>query len=598
MNYVFYIIRQTLVSSSILILIVLLLRPALRRVPKWVNCVLWALVALRLVVPVFPDSPFSIAPRVENAAVSVYSAVTTENEPSAAETDGTEKLSPVQKSVESDRLRVRTASSEKHRQWVDNIDKSTNSGIIIALGYPAGVLLMLTYGLVSCTMLKRKLRTAVLVEKGVKKSEFIASPFVLGFFRSVIYLPSSLDDKNVAYVLAHERAHIRRGDNRFKVIAFIILSFYWFDPLVWISFVLFCRDMESACDEKIIRNMSENERRGYASALLECSINRRFAAACPIAFGETDVKQRVENAVKYKKPAIWISAAAAVLCAVCAVCFLTDSSVADNADFPEEYNNAVSSLLMQKQKYYQPLPGVEVFAEGHHIYGAEKKSGVIKIYAAVSYTGFGFADGYFTDRSGSGLSPAVITLPENCDPAEGNIEFPLDGELWSFSIEEMIPYSFCKQMERNENADREELWRQKSAAAQEYLDSIGRTAEIRHYSEIGMGTLSSHGVSADVPEKIYETFFGIDDYPFYGTEERVINGERVVYSVFYYPEYNEIVYRKYVYETEENLDLHVFDSLTGEEKAPSQSVFYPAAGAQPETSVCDEWTTAAFNTAE
>ena len=599
MNYVFYIIRQTLISSSILILIVLLLRPALRRVPKWVNCVLWALVALRLVVPVFPDSPFSIAPRVENAAVSAYSAVTAKNEPAAAAPDGTEKLSPVQSSVRSDHERILAVCEEKHRRWDENITRQNNLGIVLAVGYPAGVLLMLSYGLVSYIMLKRKLRTAVLVEKGVKKSEFIASPFVMGFFRSAIYLPSSLDDKNVGYVLAHERAHIRRGDNRFKVIAFLILSLYWFDPLVWISFVLFCRDMEVACDEKTIRNMSENERCGYASALLECSINRRVVAACPIAFGETDVKQRVENAVKYKKPAIWISAAAAVLCAVCAVCFLTDASVADNADFPDEYNTAVSSLVTDGELQYHSRYGEEVFAEAHHIYGAEKKDGVIKIYATVSYSGFGFINGYFTDKCGLGVTPVLVTLPENCDASEGHVEYPFDGEYYGFSIEEMIPYSLRKQMEHHEAADRNEFRKQMTAAARQYLDSIGRTEEVRPRSEIDIGTLSKHGISGEVQQKIADIFPEKSNYPIYGTEERLINGQRIVYSTLYYSEYNEIVFRKYVYDTGDTLAQYVFNAQTGARKDPSQTA-YPAfeASWDKQTPGSDEWTTAAFTASE
>ncbi len=165
--------------------------------------------------------------------------------------------------------------------------------------------------------------TATLLRENIKQSERVDSPFVLGLLRPTIYLPYAMDEGDMGHVISHERAHIRRGDHWWKPLGFLILSVYWFNPLVWVAYILFCRDMELACDEKVAANMAREERQAYSTALLHCGVRRRTVAACPLAFGEVGVKSRVRSVMHYKKPAFWVVLIAVVACIVVAVCFLT-----------------------------------------------------------------------------------------------------------------------------------------------------------------------------------------------------------------------------------------------------------------------------------
>lgn len=187
----------------------------------------------------------------------------------------------------------------------------------------AGIAGLLLYALVSTLLLKRRLATATLLEDNIRQSEQVGSPFVLGLFRPVIYLPYHIAEEDLTYVLAHERTHIRCLDHWWKLLGYVLLSIYWFNPLMWVAYVLFCRDLEGACDEKAIRTLDQQARKGYSTALLNCSIHRRPAAPCPLAFGEAGVKSRVKAVMHYKKPAFWIVVIALAACIIAALCFLT-----------------------------------------------------------------------------------------------------------------------------------------------------------------------------------------------------------------------------------------------------------------------------------
>ncbi|MBQ3169140.1 MAG: M56 family metallopeptidase, partial [Clostridia bacterium] len=183
---------------------------------------------------------------------------------------------------------------------------------------------MLAYTAFSYYLLKRKVATAVPFKRGIKQSEYVDSPFVLGILRPVIYLPFGMAEADRAHVIAHEKAHIRRRDHWWKPIGFLLLSIYWFNPLLWVAYILLCRDIEAACDEKVIRDMDKDSRRAYSTALLNCSVHRHRIAACPLAFGETGVKQRVKGVMNYRKPAFWVILIALVITIIVAVCFLTN----------------------------------------------------------------------------------------------------------------------------------------------------------------------------------------------------------------------------------------------------------------------------------
>ena len=213
---------------------------------------------------------------------------------------------------------------------------------------------LLIYTVISYAKVKRKIGTAVLYKDNIYQSENVVSPFVLGIIKPNIYLPFKMNEKDMEHVVAHEMAHIRRKDHLWKPLGFILLTLHWFNPLMWLGYVLLCRDIELACDEKVIKELDHDARADYSQALLTCSVNRRMIAACPLAFGEVGVKDRVKSVLNYKKPAFWIIIAAVVACVVVAVCFLTNPPAKEvNLDFPFEIED-VDNIEMY---HYVGTPG-------------------------------------------------------------------------------------------------------------------------------------------------------------------------------------------------------------------------------------------------
>ncbi|MCI7474506.1 MAG: M56 family metallopeptidase [Clostridiales bacterium] len=295
-------------TASWLVLAVLVLRLLLWKAPRWSFCLLWGLVALRLMFPFSLESPFSLVsstqplPReiLHTATPQIQSGIPAVN--SAVNPILQEALAP-----------AAGASVNPTQVW----------SFLLSRIWLAGMVLLLLYALVSTLLLKRRLATATLLEDNIRQSEQVGSPFVLGLFRPVIYLPYHIAEQDLTYVLAHERTHIRRLDHWWKLLGFVLLAIYWFNPLMWVAYLLFCRDLEGACDEKVIRVLNSEERRGYSTALLNCSIRRRPVAPCPLAFGEAGVKSRVKAVMHYKKPAFWVVVIALAACVIAALCFLT-----------------------------------------------------------------------------------------------------------------------------------------------------------------------------------------------------------------------------------------------------------------------------------
>ncbi len=313
-------------TASWMILAVVVLRLIFRKAPRWIFCLLWGLVALRLICPLSLESKFSLVPDVQPPSVLTaeyrVADALIEIDPVAGETVLEEGpiLVPIQGGN-------KTAEPSQSDGPVI-VARSSSGGIIrvsaiAAWVWLAGLILMVGYALVSYLLLRRRVATATLLRENIKQSEQVDSPFVLGLLRPTIYLPYSMDEADMGHVIAHERAHIHRGDHWWKPIGFLILSVHWFNPLVWAAYILFCRDMELACDEKVASNMAREERQAYSTALLHCGVRRRTVAACPLAFGEVGVKSRVKSVMHYKKPAFWVVLIALVACVVVAVCFLT-----------------------------------------------------------------------------------------------------------------------------------------------------------------------------------------------------------------------------------------------------------------------------------
>ena len=301
--------------ASWLVLAVLLIRLVFRKAPKWVRCFLWGLVALRLVCPISIESVFSLIPSVEPLPQDILYAAAPEVHSGIGVIDNI--VTPVLSSTLSPEP---GASANPTQIWF----------FVLAWIWAAGVAAMLLYELISYLLLKHRVATATLLRENIKQSESINSPFVLGLFRPVIYLPYSVADEELTYVIAHEKAHIRRKDHWWKPIGFILLAIYWFNPLLWVAYVLLCRDIETACDEKVIREMEKEDRRAYSAALLHCSVRHRVIAACPLAFGEVGVKARIKDVMNYKKPTLGIVLPAVAATIIVAVCLLTVPKRDDN----------------------------------------------------------------------------------------------------------------------------------------------------------------------------------------------------------------------------------------------------------------------------
>ncbi len=322
------------ISAGWLVLAVVVLRLCLRKAPGWILPLLWGIVGLRLVLPFTAESIFSLLPSGETIAPEIVYAA----EPTIH--SGVYALNSVVNPVLSESFAPTPGASVNPLQvWM----------AVGAVLWLAGLAGMLLYALLSWLLLHRKMADAVPAEPGIYETDRCISPFVLGLFRPRVYLPSGVDEITRKHVIAHEKAHIRRKDHLIKPIGFLLLSLHWFNPLIWLAYVLLCRDIELACDERVIRDLDREDRADYSQALLNCSIPRKHIAACPVAFGEVSVKSRVKNVLYYRKPAFWIILAALAVCVVTAVCFLTDPvTEAEDPSFLN-YKNAVSFVMYRPE---------------------------------------------------------------------------------------------------------------------------------------------------------------------------------------------------------------------------------------------------------
>ncbi len=355
------------ITASYLIVAVIVLRLILTKAPKWIRGILWGLVGIRLVVPFSFESMFSLMPgkspvftgNMQGGATGTDVGVppvmmdfSTSAGATPQNTDVAETLAPVTEIVQ------------------------TNNGFlagILAIVWLVGLTAMITYCVISYIRLNRRMSDAVIYNGGlyadgykestagksgakysIYQSEKVTSPFVLGFFSPRIYLPFQMDATDMKCVIAHEKAHIARKDHWIKPIAFMLLSFYWFNPLVWVAYILLCRDIELACDEKVIKEMGENHKKAYSEALLKCSAPGRMISACPLTFGEVGVKKRIVNVLNYKKPAFWIILVSLLLCVVVAVCFMTkpkEQTIPYINDGSVEWEN-VDEIIIYSDGYY------------------------------------------------------------------------------------------------------------------------------------------------------------------------------------------------------------------------------------------------------
>ena len=310
MNELFLKIINMSISASWLILAVLILRLVLKKAPKWVNGLLWGIVAVRLICPLSFESALSLIPSSETIPLDIEMAAKPTIDSGVPAINSV--VNPVLSSFAPPQHVL--TSANPLQIWIP----------ILNIIWLIGVGALLLYTAVSYWRLCRKVDTAVRYKGNIFQSENVSSPFVLGIIKPRIYLPFNMNGQDLEHVVAHEQAHIRRKDHWWKPLGFLLLTIHWFNPLMWLAYVLLCRDIELACDEKVIKELGNEQRADYMQALVACSVNRRMIAACPLAFGEVGVKERVKSVMNYKKPAFWVIIIAVIICVGVAACFLTN----------------------------------------------------------------------------------------------------------------------------------------------------------------------------------------------------------------------------------------------------------------------------------
>lgn len=292
------------ITASLVAVAVLLLRLCMKKAPKWISAALWAFVGARLVFPFALESRISIIPSSD--------------------------IFTFYETPDAEAFRVHTGISGINSTINDHIATTQNTATvmgvmdILAILWLAGIIGFLLYGIISYLSVYLKVCTAIPLKDNIYQSENVRSPFVLGFINPRIIVPFNLDDETLKNVIMHENAHLKRKDHIVKPFAYLLLCFHWFNPLMWLSYILLCRDIEVACDEKVIKKLTFAQRKTYALALLNCKVKNTTVAVCPVAFGEVNVKSRIKNTLNYKKPAMWVVVAAVTVSIIASGCLLTN----------------------------------------------------------------------------------------------------------------------------------------------------------------------------------------------------------------------------------------------------------------------------------
>ncbi len=448
MSELFLEIVNRSIAASWIVIAVLILRFCLKKAPKWVNVLLWGIVAVRLIFPFSIESALSLIPSAETVSPSIMM----ETAPSVQ--TGVPALDQVINPVIDHSLSPAPGASANPLQiWIP----------VLTVIWLLGVAALFLYSAVSYRRLRRRVCEAVILRDNIYQSENVCSPFVLGIIRPKIYLPYHMDKREMDHVIAHEQTHIRRRDHWWKPLGFLLLTVHWFNPLLWLGYILLCRDIELACDEKVIREMGSEQRADYTQALVSCSVSRRSIAACPLAFGEVGIKERVKSVMNYKKPAFWIVLASVVVCAVAAVCFLTDPKTERSS--PSVGDNVSGLGPAQTEKWFDYLENPEEMNWDGRLEIAlpeypgvtfrwypEKMEAVTENEITPLYTGMPIWNTYFCDLTGDGLPDLCSTVTFGsgiidsriivCDYANGE----------SYTLEDRGKYDYSLRLDESDGS--------------------------------------------------------------------------------------------------------------------------------------------------
>lgn len=330
------------ICASWLVLVVLLFRLLFKKAPKWSRVLLWGLVGVRLVCPFTIESVLSLVPSAETISYDMMMATEPALDTGISAVD--QLVNPMIIASYS----PNPANSANPLQILFSV---------LSVVWIVGIGLLILYSVASYGRLKYRVRTAIRLRDNIYQSEFVSVPFVLGIIRPRIYLPFSMDESLQESVIIHEQAHICRKDYWWKPLGFLILAVYWFNPLLWIAYLMFCRDIELACDEKAIREMDASQRADYSQALLDCTAHRHKVSVCPLAFGEVGIRQRVKAVLRYKKPTTWMVAGVLAICCIIAAAFLTSRPVDAAQQTSESFTEQLySSITLQDNEILFTIP--------------------------------------------------------------------------------------------------------------------------------------------------------------------------------------------------------------------------------------------------
>lgn len=418
MENIFLKILNISITASWLVLAVLLMRLLLKKAPKWLSVVMWALVGIRLMLPFSFESALSLIPSIETVPPEII------YEQAPQIHTGFDVINSAVNPVISESFAPAPGASVNPLQVITYL-----AGWIWVIGMVA----MAVYTLISCLRIRRKLREAAPLRENIYLCDRIDTPFIFGLFRPRIYLPSVMAGADIPYVLAHENAHLKRRDHLWKPLGFLLLTVYWFNPLLWLAYILLCRDIEAACDEKVLSSMGDEVKKPYSTALVNCSVPRKMIAACPLAFGEVNVKSRIKNVLSYKKPAFWLLIAAVVVCIVLSVCFLTN---------PRTVNEQMQVFLdCQIAEHFQTEKSQgNACCLDYEILGTKKRGKTTTVYMWVLYEEYSYQKGQLQQETGSHI-PTVITARKE----DGNyrlVEYfePRDGTYNPEDIKAKFPW--------------------------------------------------------------------------------------------------------------------------------------------------------------
>ncbi len=414
------------ISASFLIAAVLLVRLLFRKAPRWIHCALWGLAALRLLIPFSIESPASLLPSGEAVPLEFLYTATPMMESGIPPIDGlinpvlTESLAPAPG---------------------DSANPTQILSAVLTAVWLVGAAVLLLYGVISYFLVRHKVRESVPLCGSIRLCDSIPSPFILGLLRPKIYLPSSVGEAEAQYIIAHENAHLARLDHLWKPLGFAVLILHWFNPLVWVGYVLLCRDIEMACDEKVIAKLQTEEKKAYSETLLACSVHRRLIAACPLAFGEVGVKERIKNVLNYKKPTLWIILLAVIAGTVTAVCFLTSP--------PTEIDDPLAVFLdCQIAERHQNEKSAKHFcALDFEILGKRMRGDTVTVYMWVLYEEFNWDDETDSVKLESGSHIPTVIQAKKDGQNYTLIEYrtPRDGAYHVADIRDMFPLSMQKE---------------------------------------------------------------------------------------------------------------------------------------------------------